>query len=86
MFIDNIKIFAQNEKEMEILIQSFCIYSQPEFDIEEFNMLIMKKKKKKVTEEIEQLNQERVWTFDKKERILQYWKRKQAKINEKERK
>ena len=46
MYIDNIKLFAKNEKELEILIQTVRPYSQDtgmEFDIEKCAMLIMKR-------------------------------------------
>ena len=43
--MDNIKVFAKNEKELETLIQTIRIYIQDigmEFGIEKGSMLIMK--------------------------------------------
>ena len=45
MYMDGIKLFEKNEKELKILIHSVRIYSQDigmEFGIEKFAMLIMK--------------------------------------------
>ena len=45
MYMDAIKLFAKNEKYLEILIQAVKIYSEDigmEFDIEKCAMLIMK--------------------------------------------
>ena len=45
MYMDDIKLFAKNEKESETLIQAVRIYSQDigmEFGIEKCAMLIMK--------------------------------------------
>ena len=45
MHMNNIKLFAKNEKELEILIQAVRIYSEDigmEFAIEKCAMLIMK--------------------------------------------
>ena len=46
--MDEIKIFAKNEKEMETLIHTSTIYSRDigmEFDIEKCAMLVMKRGK-----------------------------------------
>ena len=48
--MDDIKIFAENQKELETFIQTIIIYSQNiriELGIEKYVMLDMKKKKKK---------------------------------------
>ena len=49
MHMDDIKLFAKNEKELETLIHAVRIYSQNigmEFDIEKCTMLIMKSRKR----------------------------------------
>ena len=49
MYIDYIKIFVRNEKELETLIQTIRMYNQEmrmEFGIEKFSMLIIKKRKR----------------------------------------
>ena len=51
MYMDDIKTFAKNEKELEILIQTIKIDSQDigmEFGIEKCAKLIMKKKKQQL--------------------------------------
>ena len=70
MYMDDIKLFVTNEKELEILIQAVRIYSQDigmEFGIEKCAMLIMKCGKRHMTEGIELLNQEKIRTLGKKE-------------------
>ena len=45
MYMDDIKLFAKNEKELETLIHAVKIYSQEigmEFGIEKYAMLVMK--------------------------------------------
>ena len=57
---DDIKFFAQNEKELETLIQTVRIYSQDigiEFGIEKSAMPVMKSGKRHVTEGVELPNQ-----------------------------
>ena len=49
MYMDYIKIFAKNEKELETFIQAIRIFSQDlgmEFGLKKCAMLIMKKEKK----------------------------------------
>ena len=56
MYIDDIKVFAKNEKELETLIHAVRIYSQDrgmEFGIEKRAMLIMKSGKRHLTGEME---------------------------------
>ena len=53
IYLDNIKLFAKNEKELETLIQTVIIYTQDigmEFDIEKCAMLVMKSGKRHMTE------------------------------------
>ena len=45
MYMDNIKLFAKQEKELETLVHEVRIYSQDvgmEFDMEKCEMLVMK--------------------------------------------
>ena len=45
MYMDDVKLFAKNEKELETLIQAVRIYNQDigmEFDIEKCAILVMK--------------------------------------------
>ena len=60
MYMDGIKLFAKNEKEMETLKQTVRIYSQAigmEFGIEKCPMLAMKSGKRHMTEKVALLNQ-----------------------------
>ena len=62
MYMDDIKLFAKNEKELETLIQTVKIYSldiEMEFDIEKCTMLAMKSDKRHMTEGVEQPKQEK---------------------------
>ena len=55
MYMDSIKLFAKNEKELETLIQAVRIYSdniEMEFSLEKCAMLIMKSRKRQKTEGI----------------------------------
>ena len=57
--MDNIKVFAKNEKELEALIQTIRIYSQHvgmEFDMEKYAKLIIKSGKRESIEGIEPIN------------------------------
>ena len=54
MYIDDIKLFVKNEKELETLIQAVRLYSQDigmEFDIGKYVILIMRSGKIQITEE-----------------------------------
>ena len=56
MYMDDIKLFAKNEKELETLIHAVRIYSQDigmEFGIEKCAMLVMKSGKRHMTDGIE---------------------------------
>ena len=62
MYMDDMKLFAKNEKELDTQIQAVEIYSQDigmEFDIEKCVMQVMKSEKQYMTEEMEQPNQEK---------------------------
>ena len=74
MFMDDIKIFAKNEKELETLIQTIRIHSQSikvEFKTEKCAILIIRKEKnkeeKEITKGIELPNQESIRTLRGKE-------------------
>ena len=61
--MNDIKMFAKNEKEFDILIQTIRICSQDigmEFGIEKCAMFIIRSGKRQITEGIRLSNQERV--------------------------
>ena len=61
--MNNIKLFVNNEKELETLIQTIRIYNQDvgmEFGIEKCAILILKNKQRETMEGIELPNQERI--------------------------
>ena len=66
MYMDDIKLFAKNEKELETLIHAVRIYSQDigiEFAIEKCAMLVMKSGKQHLTDGIELPNQDKIGTL-----------------------
>ena len=66
MYMDDIKLFAKNEKELKTLIHSVRIYSQDirmEFGIEKCAMVVMKSGKRHLTDEMELPNQYKIWTL-----------------------
>ena len=68
--MDNIKLFAKNERELETLIQNVRIYNQDlgiGFGIEKCTTLAMKSEKRHSSEEIELPNQERIRTLGERE-------------------
>ena len=70
MNMDDIKLFAKNERELKNLIQTLRINSQDiemEFGIKKCAMLRMKNGKWHMTEGIELPNQEKVRTLEEKE-------------------
>ena len=70
MYIDDIKLFAKIEKELQTLIRTVRIYSQGigmEFSKEKCGMLIMKSGKQHFTDGMELPNQGKIRTFGKKE-------------------
>ena len=70
MYMDDIKVFSNNEKEMNTLIQAIRIYNQDiemEFSTENFAVLITKSMKRQRTERKEQQSQEIIRTFGEKE-------------------
>ena len=65
MYMDDIKLFDENEKELETLIEVVRIYIENigiEFGIEKCAMLIRKSGKRQMTERIELQNQEKIRT------------------------
>ena len=61
--MDNIKMFAKNEKELETLIHAVRKYSHDigmEFDIK--NEKVMKNSKWRIADEMELPNQDKIWT------------------------
>ena len=66
MYMNDIKLFAKIEKELEILIYTVRMYSQDigmEFGIEKCAMLVMKSDKRHQTDRIELLNQDKIRTL-----------------------
>ena len=66
MYIDDIKLFAKNEKELETLIRAVRIYSQDigmKFGIEKCAMLVVKSGKRHLTNGMELLNQDTIRTL-----------------------
>ena len=70
MYMDDIKLFAKNEKELETLIHVVRIYSQDigmEFGIEKCAMLIMKSGKRHMTDAMELPNHNKIRTLGENE-------------------
>ena len=73
--MDDNRVFAKNEKELETLIQAERIYSQDigmEFNIEKCAMQIMISGKRHITERIELPTQEKIRILGEKETYLGY--------------
>ena len=91
MFIDDIKLFVKNDKELETQIKAVRIYSDNigiEYGIGKCGMLIMKSGKRQIMERIELPNKEKVRTLGEKETykylgILEADTSKQAEMKEK---
>ena len=80
MYMNEIKLFAKKEKELETLIQAVRIYCQDigmEFGIEKCATLILRSKKRHMTEGIELPNQDKIRKPGKKNftNTWEYWKR-----------
>ena len=70
MYMDDIKLFTKNEKELEILIHAVRIYSQDigmEFDEEKCAMLVMKSSKWHMTDGVELPNHDKIRKFGEEE-------------------
>ena len=68
--MDNIKLFAKNEREQETLIHAVRIYSQDtgmEFGIEKCAMLVMKSSKRHLMDVMELPNQGKIRTLRENE-------------------
>ena len=67
MYMDDIKLFAKNEKELETQIHTLRIYNQDigmEFGIEKCAMLVMKSGKRHRTDSIGLPNQDKIRTLE----------------------
>ena len=70
IYMDDIKLYAKNEKELETLIHAFRIYSQDiqmEFGIGRSAMLVMKSGKRHMTDGMELPNHDKIRTFEENE-------------------
>ena len=70
MYIDDIKLFAKNEKEQETLIHTVRIYSRDigmEFGIKMCAILVMKIGKRQLTDGMELPNQDKIKTLAENE-------------------
>ena len=68
--MDDMKLFAKNEKEPETLIDAVRIYSQDigmEFGIEKCAMLVMKSSKRQLTDGMELSNRDKIRTLAENE-------------------
>ena len=85
MYMEDIKIFAKNEKELDTQIQTIRIYSQDvryEFDNEKCALLIMKSRKRETIEGKNLANQESIRM--EVDTIKQRWKKKYKNITSEE--
>ena len=91
MYMDDFKLFAKNEKDLETLIHTVRIYSQDigmEFGIEKCTILVMKSGQRHRTEWIDQSNQKKIRTLGENDaykylRILEADTMKQVQMKEK---
>ena len=70
MYMDDIKLFAKNQKKLETLIHTVRIYSQDigmVFGREKCAMLVRKSGKRHLTNGMELPNQNKIWTLGEKE-------------------
>ena len=70
IYMDDIKLFAKKEKELETLMHTVRIYNQDigiEFGIENCAMLVMKSGKRHLTDGMELPNQDKIRTLGEKE-------------------
>ena len=73
MYMDDIKLFAKTEKELETLIPTVRIYSQ-DIGMEFGTILIMERGKRQITEGKELPNQEKKSERSKKRKFTITWK------------
>ena len=67
MYMDDVKLFAKNERKLETLIHAVRIYSQDigmEFGLEKCAMLVMKTGKRHMTDGMELPNHDRIKTLE----------------------
>ena len=70
MYMDDFKLFAKNEKELETLIHAVRIYNLDigmEFSIEKCVMLVLESGKRHLTDRMELQNQDKIRTLGEKE-------------------
>ena len=70
MYMDDIKLFAKYEKDLETLLHAVRIYSQDigmEFAIEKCTMLVMKSGTRHLTDGMELPNQDKIRTLAENE-------------------
>ena len=70
MYMDDVKLFAKNEKELETLIHAVRIYRQNigmEFGTEKCAMLVMKNGKQNLIAKMELPNKNKIRTLGEKE-------------------
>ena len=70
MYIDDIKRFSENEKELEAQIHTERIYSQDigvEFGKEKYIIQVMKSRKRHITDGMELSNKDKIRTLGEKE-------------------
>ena len=70
MYMDDIKLFAKNEEELETLIHTIRIYIQDigmKFGIEKCAMLVMKSDKRHLTDGMKLPSQDKIRTLGEKE-------------------
>ena len=70
IYMDGIKLFAKNEKELETIIHTVRIYSRDieiEFDIEKCAMLVMKSGKRQLIDGMELPNKDKIKTLAENE-------------------
>ena len=75
IYMDDIKLFAKNEKELETLIHTVRIYSQDigmEFGMEKCALLLMKSGKRHLTDGIELPNQDKIRTLTENETYIKH--------------
>ena len=76
MYMDDIELFAKNEKELETLIHTVRIYSRGigmEFGIEKCVMFVMKSGKRQLTEGMELPNKDKIKTLAENETYKYLW-------------
>ena len=74
--MNDVKLFAKNEKELETQIHAVRIYIQDirmKFGIEKYAILVMKSGKWRITEGMELPNQDKIRTLGEKE-TYKYWR------------